>query len=151
MRKILFRAKRLDNGEWVVGYVMIHDYNKATIFRQNQVDGSLEGFEVDPETVCQYTGMIDSNGNKIWEYDLIKFEDTGEDGYEYKEGYEFINIAMVCFSDGRWELDNFAEDEGSMKETMEDGYHSEFIGVFRSSEVIGNIFDNPELMEGGAE
>ena len=153
MREILFRGKRLDNGEWVEGLLWRKKYkhNKLFISYFPNKDDDEKCVVVDPETVCQYTGMIDSNGNKIWEYDLIKFEDTGEDGYEYKEGYEFTNIAMVEFFEGRWQLGNFAEDNSGVLESMEREIHCEFIGIFRCSEVIGNIFDNPELLKGGAE
>ncbi len=145
MRKILFRAKRLDNGEWVDGLLTVMWGQYHIINPQNE----NVAYPIDPETVCQYTGMIDSNGNKIWEYDLIKFEDWGEDGYEYKEGYEFTNIAMVEFFEGRWQLDNFADDNSGVLESMEHERHCEFIGIFRCSEVVGNIFDNPELLKGG--
>lgn len=128
MREVLFRGKRLDNGEWVEGYVMIHDHDKATIFRQNQGDGSLEGFEVVPETVCQYTGMTDKNGSKVWENDIIQMF--------YRDGE--TNVGTIRYTD---ECVRFQYYEGNII-----GYG---IDITCDMEVIGNIFDNPELLKDG--
>ena len=141
MRKILFRAKRLDNGEWVEGYVMIHDHDKATIFRQHQGDGSLEGFEVNPETVCQSTGLTDKNGNKIWETDVC----------QYIESDEYENEKFVVKYGRHAEMHGI--NLGFYTEWLNGWYRSDicFWTENRDIEVIGNIFDNPELVEGGAE
>ena len=71
----LSRGKRLDNKQWVYGAVLFHDGNAATIFNQHPGDGSLQGFEVDIETVCRCTGITDMNNNLIWENDIIKDRD----------------------------------------------------------------------------
>lgn len=68
----LSRGKRLDNKQWVYGAVLFHDGNAATIFNQHPGDGSLQGFEVDIETVCRCTGITDMNNNLIWEMILSK-------------------------------------------------------------------------------
>lgn len=147
MREILFKAKRLDNGEWVEGYLFCV-WKRAYILwgTTNDVPNMIE---VDAETICQYTGLTDKNGKKIWENDVVRFEDTGEDGYEYSEGFDFVNMAQVVFADGRWQLNKFLSDNSYVLEEMYD--HVEFKDFWKYAEVIGNIFDNPELLEGGAD
>ena len=155
MREILFRGKRFDNGEWVLGQVVIrpdHDDGCEKHFIcetghrfircLNKVPCT---YKVDPETVGQYTGMEDKNGKRIFEGDILAFPDTGEDGYEYKEGYNFTNIATVCWNDGRWELEDYGDYNSGVMDDMAVS-HCEFVGIFPCSEVIGNIHDNPELI-----
>lgn len=137
MSEILFRGKRRDNGEWVVGYVMIHDNDKATIFRQHQGDGGLEGFEVDPETVGQYAGLTDKNGKKIYEGDII----SGPGNIPWLVDFE--RNAFVA-KDDEMEL-YFA-----LFEQWEYDYkNKKHISPSNKFEVIGNIHDNPELLKVG--
>ena len=101
---------------------------------------------VSADTICQYTGLTDKNGNKIWENDIVQFEDTGEEGYEYKEGYDFVNRAMVEFAEARWSLTDFIDTNSAVVDEMYN--HVEFMDLWQYCEVIGNIFDNPELLKG---
>nr|DAR19245.1 MAG TPA: YopX protein [Caudoviricetes sp.] len=143
MREILFRGKHMHvctenkhlDGTWVEGYLA--DENHIN-------DGKCE-FLIDPETICQYTGLTDKNGKKIWENDIVEFEDCGEEGYEYKEGFDFENRARVEFTEGRWSLTDFVGDNSAVIDEMYD--HAEFMNLWGECEVIGNIFDNPELLE----
>ena len=141
MREILFRAKRTDNGEWVEGNV-IHSYDadeeyKAIIIpvkssdMYTDTDDNDIGFEtwnkVNPETLCQYTGLKDKNGNRIWENDIVS-------GYfNHKKITGFIKYGSNAVY--------YIEREGSY------GIHLDNSEDWL--EVIGNIFDNPELLKGG--
>lgn len=121
MREILFRGKRVDNGEWVYGnYAWIDDSCKQYFIFQNK---PLE-HEVIPETVGQYTGLTDRNGRKIFEGDILKLKD-----------YHHERIVYVFWGNiGSWFYGG-------------DGYSDEYIFNSSEKEVIGNIHDNPEMLE----
>ncbi len=100
MREILFRGKRVDNGEWVEGYYWTNEVGNHFIkvvrdFDDNFVSNpSKSDFEVDPETVCEWTGLEDKNNKKIFENDklLVKYGceqmDISEGTYESVVKYE---------------------------------------------------------------
>lgn len=133
MREILFKAKRKDNGEWVEGYYVycrkrhyiLPVLNKAIGFDERED----EWVEVDPNTLCQFTGLTDKNGKKIWEYDICEMVYDGT-----------IHIYVVVWD--KTELD-FKGTNG--KENY--GCNFEYLGCCEEIVVIGNIFDNPELLE----
>lgn len=127
--RYLFRAKRIDNGQWVQGAVLYHD-DTATIFNQHPADGSLQGFEVDINTICQCTGLKDKNGNLIWENDIAFVKD--EDGCS---GQMDTGIGEISFLEGLWYI------EGG----VQNGLFSLIDRCFQI-EIIGNLFDNPELL-----
>ena len=121
-REILFKAKRIDNGEWVEGYLYrISERLNPFIMIRN---GLTASYEVDENTVCQYTGLTDKNGNKIWENDVVYIP------YERLED----SYCKVIFRRGGF--------IGEMADGCEDCL------LNRKTEVIGNIFDNPELIGG---
>ena len=141
MREILFKAKRIDNGEWVEGYVFddgIIDSKRMFVggFVITEYKGTADDkgnvginfHEVNPDTVCQYTGLTDTNGNKIWENDIV----------EIPNEYEYFLL--------EWEEDTARFVMNGDRLTVDfDNYWSYEV------EVIGNAFDNPELLEGGSE
>lgn len=135
-REILFRGKRIDNGEWVYGCVL-KDYITGQYFIHacgNSVyesdktgeEGLLRfvAYEVDPETVCQYTGLNDKNGRKIFDGDIEK--DRSCDLYTV----------------------NWSDENGMYEVRQYNCSMTNFETFFACGcEVIGNIYDNPELME----
>lgn len=129
MREILFRAKRTDNGEWVEGfYVNRFDVNEEIehlIFWRKSYT-VWEYAKIDPETLCRFTGLKDKNGNRIWENDIVS-------GYfNHKKITGFIKYGSNAVY--------YIEREGSY------GIHLDNSEDWL--EVIGNIFDNPELLKG---
>ena len=134
MRKILFKAKRIDNGEWVEGYYVKTRLGtdikpSDVIFVPFKINRNEEWgwIKIDPETLCQYTGLADENGKKIWENDIVK---TDECTLDLNNG-----IGKVMFYEGIWYLD------GNIQNSLYDLYRDGEI------EVIGSIFDDKELLE----
>ena len=134
--RYLFKAKRVDNGEWVLGvlfdgenHCIIGQEIKFSPYQTNEC--KIVGYEVDRNTICQCTGLKDKNGNLIWENDIC----------DRKEQYPEI----VKYRDGDWTLDY------SYAIHKESGYCYCNLGFYteerKCAEVIGNIFDNPELLE----
>lgn len=124
MREILFRGKTLDTGEWVYGIAFPHDNNDAiTILFQHPLDGSLSGKEVDKSTVSEFTGLVDATGMKIFDGDIIS--------------KRRIRNFCVTYSveDAEYQA-NFGDSCGSLNT-----YFNQ-----KDSFVVGNIYDNPELV-----
>lgn len=155
MREILFRGKRIDNGEWVEGWyqppiVGIHcDGRKESLGASLSIIGNygfLEDVYIIPETVGQFTGLTDKNGKKVFEGDIIR-SDNGKQWavsvvkfgeYVPKMFYRMLDM----FSPGRKHLPSV----GFYAKTVDKG---EEMILFQSPcmTVIGNIHDNPELLE----
>ena len=149
--RYLFRGKRIDTGEWIVGSLLVDKQQDIDTGEQIEITGiypsEYKDFakKIDPSTICQCTGLKDKNGKLIWENDIVKFEDCGEEGYEYKEGFDFENKARVEFTEGRWSLTDFLSDNSIVIDGMYD--YEEFMDLWGECEVIGNMIDNPELLE----
>ena len=139
MREILFRAKRIDNGEWVEGWyqppiVGIHcDGRKESLGASLSIIGNygfLEDVYIIPETVGQFTGLTDKNGKKIFEGDIVRDAQSSL----------FGKVVYVTPQDG---FDGMA---GFMVDDVDDGLQN-YNGFWHQVEVVGNIHDNPELLE----
>lgn len=99
--------------------------------------------------LMQYTGLKDKNGVDIFEGDILEFDDLGEEGFEYLVGYEFENRALVCFENGRFELGCFLSRNSAVLDVMNKETHEEFIENITESLIVGNIYENPELLDIG--
>lgn len=126
MRDILFRGKRLDNGEWVYGNLFLSDTDGGAYILAGSRIVTIE-WEVDPSTVGQYTGLLDKNGERIFEGDVLTVD--GEDGFFVLEFQEDTARFVMSGDSIVVDFDNFWSYE---------------------VEVMGNIHDSPEFLEGGA-
>ena len=127
MREILFRGKCTDNGEWVQGYPCRYGWiGKEKDYIIPDYASALYTAEVDPETVGQYTGLTDTNGNKIFEGDVVWNDYEEERGVVQWD--DDTARFIITFSTFTLDFDSI--------------YGFEL-------EIIGNIYDDPELLKGG--
>ncbi len=126
--EILFRGKRVDNGKWIEGYyVPLGDKYHYILTGKLTITNNFPEFEhfiVIPETRGQYTGLTDKNGVKIFEGDIVKHEETT---YEVK----------------------YATKQARFLAVLSNGVFNP--AVFQNCEVVGNAYDNPELLGGEDE
>lgn len=136
MREILFRGKLLDNSEWAYGFIV----KMFGAYHIIDKDDENTAYEVIPETVGQYTGLKDKNGKRIWDGDILhiaKIAD-GLGGY-YQPPLDYHVNVVVKFDLCAWMWETLCEDKRYI--SFPDAWcHYE-------CEVIGNITDNPELLE----
>ena len=132
--RYLFKAKRLDNGEWVKGALVYDDMDK--LYRIiTEIDYSTgtcittdKAPRVDASTICQCTGLKDKNGKLIWENDIVNClaeECCGYISWNENEAGFYFNVLL---EDGKFEEEHVYDYQDCM-------------------EIIGNIFDNKELLE----
>ena len=150
MREILFKAKRIDNGEWVQGVpfeiegkqvILIKDNEnllRVHYLEENMWAAEIYAIEVDPSTICQCTGLKDKNGKLIWENDIVEKEFyTDYDAFANSERY----VGTIKWTDcAAWEV---VTDRCNILIAHE----LEFTDWKDHCKVIGNIFDNKELLE----
>lgn len=119
MREILFKAKRIDNGEWAEGFLtkMWGQYHIISLGDENTA------YPIDEETICQYTGSIDRKNNKIWENDIL-----------YVNSRQFIIHYYKPFA--MYMLKGINHGGGANGMTIQ----------LKESEVIGNIFDYDDTL-----
>ena len=143
MREILFRGKRIDNGEWVEGY-----YKKGTVIAGDRaayiadiiVEAPTKPFgdclrsEVEPDTVGQYTGLNDKDGRRIYEGDIVVYDNSPYNAYCTPQKGEIIwRRGSLCFKYIPW-------NSAMYRALCSDDFFA------AKCEVIGNIHDNPELL-----
>ena len=92
-REILFKAKRKDTGEWVQGLPGYDMSGNIAEIETHKSFGDCRIYEINPDTLCQYTGLTDKNGKKIWENDILKFNDEIWDS-EISPGYSFEGLML---------------------------------------------------------
>lgn len=131
-REILFKGKRLDNGQWVEGnYGFFKSVNgNEKMHHITTEDG--KAIRIDPSTLCQFTGLTDKNGKKIFENDICSTD--------IKRPYAFVIFRNGCFM--------YQLNDGEEKDYFDIMMPIEpLVTSDKYTEVIGNIFDNPEYLK----
>lgn len=125
-REILFKAKRKDNGKWVEGY-----YRRIPCMRMlehyimpRNPKNRMEQYAIDPDTICQYTGLTDKNGRKIWENDIVHC------GTKLRVSWHHFKASWVLSKKG-WLYNHFFGEAVEPEDV----------------EVVGNVLDNADLLE----
>lgn len=141
MHNVIFRGKRLQGGEWIEGYFYKSDINKreresgkATLIFTPDCETFIyvpeyhNSFMVDPETVGEWTGLYDKNGTKVFEGDVLAITDK----YDHT-----VKWSVDC------KLSAFCANQNGVNYST---YLGEFANGYYSMEVIGNVYDNAELL-----
>ena len=143
--RYLFKGKRLDNGEWVTGNLIQNPFfkgvrswisseqeDKTRLRSISRTQALWNSIEVDSSTICQCTGLKDKNGKLIWENDVVAYWDA----YSTESGYAEAD----CIGKVVW-------DDETISFQVTNRLSAESYEVLDECSVIGNIFDNPELLE----
>ena len=153
MREIVFRGKRADNGKWIQGS-LFSEGTRFEIVRSTCNTVGIEGVEVIPETIGQYTGLKDNNGKRIFEGDIIRYADLYDyncylESIDNPEVYDNIDLGNIWTIDEvvygikvgypAFDLNKHDFETNGLSELSESGQYF--------YEVIGNIHDNPELLK----
>ena len=158
--RYLFKAKTVTDGTWVQGYY-VYDYGRdihyifaneiacPNCINDRRKDFSLQDYEIDPSTLCHCTGMRDKNAKLIWENDIVKkgFYIDYDSVYQEEHVTSVISeeyVGTIKFEHFAWVVGIFNDHLKCILPICELSEHSEDIKYF---EIVGDIFDNPKLLE----
>jgi uncharacterized phage protein (TIGR01671 family) len=136
-REIIFRGQRIDTGEWVQGWLIQHENKKIYIIWYDSLRFRWIKSEVNPITLGQYIGINDKNGKMIFEGDILLDYEIDLESQQDISGYEPVVWDSASCS---FVIDVSFKKDGSCFENL-----VEYFGI-DNLEVVGNIYNNPELL-----
>lgn len=163
MREILFRGKRKDNGKWIEGYYFKHHVRQPCVIGDYDRPGDWDylicfsGFAdwnmpkpmccagVDPETVGQWTGLLDKNEHKIFEGDILRFGNSNVQVFWNEETFQWMASKLRNQFAGYRHYHDCCNGEWDDVDLGWIAAEVPIIGEM-STEIIGNIYDNPDLL-----
>lgn len=137
MREILFKAKRKDNGKWAEGSLMRYKDGNSFICCEDYIPDVMNKYDVIDSSVCQYTGLTDSNGEKVFEGDILEFEDKASK-IEWK-GVVLFGNPNKEYTWG-WQIKRVSGDDANTDILL--WFDMEECRVY--SKVVGNIYEERE-------
>ena len=150
MRTIKFRGKVKHEIHWVLGSLLVYGDGEHNIFMPRAHNYKLDSYNVEPETVGQYTGRKDSIGREIYEGDIVMSYVIFTDEEEIIR--EFWRVGEIRFVAGSFRLTNctnYDDREMTIKSDIQPSKKSTYGFPTYRSQILGNIHDNPELLKGG--
>lgn len=138
MREILFKAKRFDNGEWVEGYYFQRPNNPTGEKHYIVTVGKCQWYEINLDTLCEFTGLTDRDGNKIWENDIVDVSDC-----------RFITDSLAIFrpNPNTYSLVRYNPISSGFDPFVVNDSDGIFLFNAKKVKIIGNKTDNSELLQ----
>ena len=137
MREILFKAKRKDTGEWVEGSLFRYKDGSSFICCEDYIPDVMNKYDVISSSVCQYTGLTDSNGEKVFEGDVLEFDDKAN---------KIKWIGVILFGNPNkeytwgWQIKRLSGDDANTDILL--WFDMEECRVY--SKIVGNIYEEED-------
>ncbi len=142
MRQIKYRGYNRKNGKWLYGFYLQNRGAHFVCPDEFAIGKTWDDYEVDPETVCEFTGLVDMNDKEVYEGDIVRLDGSAEYGWRIVVYYE----EAFCLADRK----EYASLKAGSHPYMNDYAHMDCLNTWSNTGLVcvaGNIIDNPEILE----